>query len=173
MNSLDTLSNQVSGLPANAVQTFAHRFHSTISGFREGKTAAVPTKFFISDPALFSAGGRNPYSSLSLGVNNSKNPLRIKAEYIAVGNQLGFKWIDNFDHIFSQNQFRSNPNEVCNSPENKGEHNVKEGLPGARTNPETINGKECNQNKRGTGISKIAARPKGFIHLPSIAGERK
>ena len=173
MNSLDTFSNQVSSLPANAVQTFAHRFHSTISGFREGKIAAVPTKFFISDPALFSAGRRNPYSRLSPRMNNGKNPLRIKAKNVAVGNRLGFKGIYNFDDIFSQNQFRSNPNEVCNSPENKGEHYVEEGLHGAGTNPETINGKEGNQNKRGTGISKITSRSKGFIHLPSIAGERK
>ena len=173
MNSLDTLSNQVSGLSANAVQTFAHRFHTAISGFREGKTAAVPTKFFISDPTLLSAGGRNPYSSLSPRMNNGKNPLRIKTNHIAVANRLGIKGVDNFDRIFSQNQFRSNPNEVCNSPENKGEHHLKEGLNGASTNPETINGKEGNQYKRGTGISKITTRPKGFIHLPSIAGERK
>ena len=173
MSSFYPLSNQIGSLPASAIQTFTHGFHSAFSRFRERKAVAIPTKFFISNPPLLSAGRRNPNSSFALGVINGEGPLSIKAENITVWNQLRFQWINNFHNVISQNKFRFYPTKVNSSPENQTNNHFKKYLRGAGAYPETVSRKESYQNKRTTGPSEIATGSEGFIHNLSIAGDGK
>ena len=173
MSSFYPFSNQIGSLAASTIHTFTHRFHSTFARFRERNSVAIPAKFFISNPSLFTTGRRNPNSSFAFSVINSESPLSIKAKYVTVCNQLRFQWINNLHKVIAKNKFWFDPSKVNGSPENETNYYFKKYLRGAGAYPETISGKERNQNKRTTSPSKIASGSEGFIHNLSIAGDGK
>lgn len=173
MSSLNSFSNQVSGLTANAVQTLTHRFHTSHSGFGERKSATVPTKFFISNPSLLSTGRRHPNSSSALYMNNRQNPFRFEVKNIAIFDQLGFEGIYNLNQVFSQNKFGLNPNKVDNCEKKQRDNNLERVLVGVIHNPKTVGYEENDKNDRTACPNEITPWPESFSHNPSIAGDGK
>ena len=173
MSSLYSLLDHVSGLPAKAVKATTHRLHLDFSRLGERDVATQPTKFLISDPSLLSTRGSNPYLGRASAMRNRQRPLGVELNYIGVRDSDGIQRIYNFDVVFSQNHFGSNPDQVCGNCQNQTDRKFKDVLSGARCNQHTVHSKEKNQYKRHTRPEKVAAGSKGFIHILSIAGETK
>ena len=172
MRSLYSFANHVSGLSAQTVETRTHRFHSFADRSTCRSVPTNPAKFLFSNPSLLSARWRYPDSARSASVNDSQAPLSFQVKHVAVGNQLGSKWIHDLDYIVSQNEFGFNPKNVNNNAKNEAENQFADDLKIVVNNPETVYGKKENQQISGTSPNKVASRSKGFIHHPSIAGER-
>ena len=173
MSSLYSLLDHVSGLPAKTVKATTHRLHLDFSRPRERNVATKPTKFLISDPSLLSTRGSNPYLGRASAMRNRERPLGAELNYIGVRDNDSIQRIYNFNVVFSQNHFGSNPDQVCNNCQNQTDRKFNDALFGARCHQHTVHGKEKNQYKRHTRPEKVAAGSKGFIHILSIAGETK
>jgi hypothetical protein len=173
MRSLNSFANHVSSLSAQTVQTRAHRFHSLAFKSSGRSVSANPAKFLFSNPALLSARWSYPNSAPALSVNDCQAPLSIQINHVAVGNQDSSKWIDDFDYIISQNEFGFYPKNVNGNAKNEAENQVAGDLKIVANNPECVHSKKGYQQISSTGPNKVASRSKGFIHHPSIAGERK
>jgi hypothetical protein len=106
-------------------------------------------------------------------VNDGKAPLSFQIQNFSIRNQLGTKRIDNFDYVLSQDEFRPKPNEIDNSPKDETKQKFEECLCRINANPEAINSEQSYQDQGNAGPSEVTARPEGFIHNLSIAGERK
>ena len=173
MSSLHTFANKVGSLPTYAIKTRAHRFHASAVGFTERKSSSVPSELFFSDPSLFAGSWSHPNSGFSSRVNDGKAPLGFQIQNFAIGNQLGAKWIDNFNDIISQNKFRSDPNKENDSAEDETKQKFEDCLRNISTNPEAVDSEKSYQDHGNTRPSEITARPESFIHSLSIAGDRK
>lgn len=171
MRSLNSLAYQISRLSTNAVKTGAHRLHTDVFGIANRKTTSVPTKFFVSDPPLFSRGWSYPHSTFSMRVHNGQAPLSFQFQDIAVRNQVGSKRVNNFNHIFFQHHFWFNPNQVDNHSQCRANHQLKRNLSKTFGYPKTIYNKQKDQYERATSPYVITSRPKSLIHVSSIAGE--
>jgi hypothetical protein len=106
-------------------------------------------------------------------MNNRKTPFGFKIQNIGVRNQFGSQRINNFDYITAQHKFWSQPEDVNKSNENGAKRQFEKCLTGTFGYPEAIYAKKNDQNNGSTSPSEVTAGPKGFIHHPSIAGERK
>jgi hypothetical protein len=73
----------------------------------------------------------------------------------------------------TQNKFRSNPDQVRERSQENADANVSNYLRGISAYPDAIRSKKSDQSKSAEGPSKISSGSKSFVHLPSIAGERK
>ena len=173
MNSLYSLLDHVSGLPAKTVKASTHGLHLNSSRWGERDIATQPTEFLISDPSLLSTRGGNPYLGLSSTMSDRQRPLGVELNYFGVRNNDGAQRIYNFNVGISQDHFGFNPNQVCNNCQNQADRKFKDVLFGARYNKHTVHCKEKKQYKRHTRPEKVAAGSKGFIHILSIAGEAK
>ena len=173
MQSLNSFANHVGGLTTQTVEARTHRFHSRTSGIGKRNTSAKPSKFLICDPALLSARRGYPHSALTASVNDRKTPFGFKIQYIGIRNQFGSKRINNFNYITSQNKFWSQPEDVNQSNEGSTKPQFESRLTGAFRYPEAVYAKKSDQNNGSTSPSEVTAGSKGFIHHPSIAGERK
>ena len=173
MGSLHSLADKEGGLSTHAVKTRTHRFHSIAFGFAERKPSSVPSKLFFSNPSLFSSSRGYPNPGFSTGVNDGKAPLSFQIQNFSIRNQLGTKWVNNFDNFLSQNKFWPNPNKVDNSPEEETNQKFEECLCRISANPEAIYSGKSYQNQGNACPGEITARSEGFIHNLSIAGERK
>ena len=173
MQTLNSFANHVSGLTTQTVEARTHRFHSRIFGIGQWNAPAKPAKFLICNPALLSASGGYPHSALTASVNDRKTPLRFKIQNVGVRNQFGSQRINYLNHVTAQHKFWSQPEDINQSYESSAKSQFENGLTGALTYPETICAKENNQDNGSARPSKVTARSKGFIHHPSIAGERK
>lgn len=173
MQALNSFANHVGSLTTQAVKARTHRFHSRTLGITEWNAASKPSEFFISDPALLSARRRHPNSALTASMNNRKTPFGFKIQNIGVRNQFGSQRINNFDYITAQHKFWSQPEDVNKSNENGAKRQFEKCLTGTFGYPEAIYAKKNDQNNGSTSPSEVTAGPKGFIHHPSIAGERK
>jgi len=173
VRSLNSFTNHVGGLTADAVEARTHRFRSRISGITKWNTSTKPTEFLFRNPALLSSRRSYPHSARAASMNDCKAPFGFQLQNIAVGNQLSSKWIYNFNRVNSQNKFGFNPKDVDKKTEDGAQHEVAQNLCIVVDNPQAIRGKEGDQYIRSTGPSEVTAGSKGFIHHPSIAGERK
>ena len=173
MRSLNSFTNHVGGLTADAVEARTHRFRSRISGITKWNTSTKPTEFLFRNPALLSSRRSYPHSARAASMNDCKAPFGFQLQNIAVGNQLSSKWIYNFNRVNSQNKFGFNPKDVDKKTEDGAQHEVAQNLCIVVDNPQAVRGEECNQYVRSPRPSEVASRSKGFIHHPSIAGERK
>jgi len=173
MGSLHSLADKEGGLSTHAVKTRTHRFHSIAFGFTERKPSSVPSKLFFGNPSLFASSWGHPNPDFSTSVNDGKAPLSFQIQNFSIRNQLGTKWVDNFDNFLSQNKFWPNPNKVDNSPEEETNQKFEKCLCRISANPEAINSKKSYQDHGNASPSEITARPEGFIHKLSIAGEGK
>ena len=173
MSSLHPLTDKEGSLSAYAVKTRAHRFHAVTFGFTERKPSAVPSKLFFGNPSLFASGWSHPNPGFSTRVNDGEAPFSFQIQNVSIRNQLGTKRIDNFDYVLSQNEFRPKPNKVDNSSEDETKQKFEECLCRISANPEAIDSRKSYQNHGDAGPGEITARPEGFIHNRSIAGERK
>ena len=173
MQSLNSFANHVGGLSTQTVEARTHRFHSRTFGIAQWNVTAKPSKLLICDPALLSASGGYPHSALTASVNDRKTPLRFKIQNIGVRNQFGSQRINNLNHVSSQNKFWSQPEYINQSNQSRTKRQFENLLVGALRYPETICAKESDQDNGSARPSKVTARSKGFIHHPSIAGERK
>ena len=173
MTSLNSFSDQVSGLTANTVKTFAHSLHFSGSRFGKWKSVSIPTKLLVRDPSLFATRRRNPNLRFASRMIDGQHPLRLKAYHIAVSNQIGMQRVYNFNEAVAQNHLGFNPNEINHYGENKSEQKIKSVLTGIASNPETIGHEENYQNKRAPRPDQVVSRSKSFSHNLSIAGDRK
>lgn len=173
MQSLQSFANHVGRLATYAVEASTHRFHSRTFGIAERNTSANPSKFFISNPPLLSSRRSYPHSALAAGMNNRKSPLGIKFQNIAIRNRFGSQRIDDLNHVVAQYEFWSHPERINQSGEKKANRQFEYSLARVHINPEAVNSKKSDQRKSSARPSKVASRSKGFIHHPSIAGERK
>ena len=173
MQSLNSFANHVGGLTTQTVEARTHRFHSRTFGIAQWNVTAKPSKLLICDPALLSASGGYPHSALTASVNDRKTPLRFKIQNVGVRNRFGSQRINNLNHVIAQHKFWSQPEDVNHSNQSRAQRQFENGLAGALRYPETICAKESDQDNGSSRPSKVTARPKGFIHHPSIAGERK
>ena len=173
MNPSYTLLDHVSSLSAKTVQTSAHRLHLNLFGLRKRDVATEPTKFFISDPPLFSSRGSDPHLGLASVMSDRQRPLCVELNDIGVRNKDGTQGIYNFDVVISQNHFGFNPDQVCSYYQNQANQKFKDVLFKACSHNHTVRSKEKDQYKRHTRPDKVAAGSKGFIHFTSIAGETK
>ena len=173
MHTLNSFSNHVGGLSTKAIEASAHRFHSITPRVAARYIPADPSKFFLSNPSLLSASRRNPHSTLATSMNYAKAPLSFQIQNISVGNQFSAEWINDFNNVSFQNEFGLNPEKVNKHAENYTNRQVARDLNVTVDNPDTVNREEGNQQIRSTGPSEVTAGSKGFIHHPSIAGERK
>lgn len=172
MRSLYSFADHVGSLSAQTVETCTHRFHSIADGSTCRSVPANPAKFLFSNPSLLSARWRYPNPASAASMNDSQAPFSFQVKHVAVGNQLSSKWIDDFDYIISQNEFGFNPKNVNGNAENEAECQFAGDLKFVVNNPQTVRGKKQNQQVSGTSPNEVASRSKGFIHRPSIAGER-
>ena len=173
MQSLNSFANHVGGLSTQTVEARTHRFHSRTFGIAQWNVTAKPSKLLICDPALLSASGGYPHSALTASVNDRKTPLRFKIQNVGVRNRFGSQRINNLNHVIAQHKFWSQPEDVNHSNQSRAQRQFENGLAGALRYPETICAKESDQDNGSTRPCKVTARSKGFIHHPSIAGERK
>ena len=173
MQTLNSFANHVGGLTTQTVETRAHRFHSRIFGIGQWNVPAKPAKFLICNPALLSASGGYPNSALTASVDDRKTPLRFKIQNIGVRNQFGSQWINNLNHVTAQYKFWSQPKDINKNAENCADKQVTDDLKIVFNDPETVDGEKSNQYIRSSRPSKVATRPKGFIHHLIIAGEGK
>ena len=173
MQALYSFANHVGGLSAQTVEARAHRFHSRVIGKSSRSVSADPSKFLFRYPFLLSARRGNPHPAFSARVNDGQAPLRIQIQYVSVGNKLSLDRINNFNPIRSQDEFGFNPKNVNQGAKNYANNQISNNLQVVFNYPETVNGEKNNQKVRSACPSKVAAGPKGLIHHPSIAGERK
>ena len=173
MISLDSLSNKESSLSTNAVETSAHGFCTSATGLTKGKSSSIPSKFFLSYPSLLSSSRRHPNSGFSARVNYRKAPLSFQVQNVTIGNQYRSKRIYDLDKVGLQNKLWSNPKNVNEKSKNRTDRQVTNNLKIVANHPKTINYEKRNQYVGSNRPSKIAFRSEGFIHHPSIAGERK
>ena len=173
MQALNSFANHVGSLTTQAVKARTHRFHSRTLGISEWNAPTKPSEFFISDPALLSARRGHPHSAFTASVNNRKTPFGFKIQNIGIRNQFGSQRINNFNYINSQNKFWSQPEDVNQSNEGSTKPQFESRLTGAFRYPEAVYAKKSDQNNGSTSPSEVTAGSKGFIHHPSIAGERK
>lgn len=173
MRSLYSFTNHVGSLSTQTVETGTHRFHPLALKSSGRSVSANPAKFLFSNPALLSTHWGYPNPGPTASVNYGQAPLSFEIKHVAVSNQHSSKWIDDFDYIISQNEFGFNPKNVNDDAENNADNQVADDLKIVADNPESVHGKKHNQQVRGTSPNKVASRSKGFIHHPSIAGERK
>ena len=173
MQTLNSFANHVGGLTTQAVKACTHRFHSLTLGSTCGEVSPNPTKFLISNPSLLSTRRGYPHSGSAARVNNSQAPLSFQVKHIAVSNQLSSKGIYNFNHISSQYEFGFYPKKENKNAENCADKQVTDDLKIVFNDPETVDGEKSNQYIRSSRPSKVATRPKGFIHHLIIAGEGK
>ena len=173
MQSLHSFANHVCGLTTQTVEAGTHRFHSGGFGATHRHTSAKPSKFLIGYPALLSARRGYPNSAFAANVNDRKTPFGFKIQNIGIRNQFGSKRINNFNHIIAQNKFWSQPEDVDKNTKNCAQHEISNDLNIVTNNPQGVCGKEGNQKIRSARPSEITAGSKGFIHHPSIAGDRK
>ena len=173
MGSFYSLANHVGGLPAQTDETFAHRFGSAFSRFRQRNATSVPSKLFIGNPPSLPTDWSDPYSGFALTVDNCESPLCFEVDHLMVGNELSSQRIDDFDHFVSENKFWSHPDDVGNSNQNDAEYQFKEILGGVGNNEEAVSGKKKNQRKRYSSPQEVAFGPKSFFHLPIITGKTK
>lgn len=173
MESFYSLANHVGGLPAQTDETFAHRFGSAFSRFRQRNATSVPSKLFVGNPPSLPTDWSDPYSGFALTVDNCESPLCFEVDHLMVGNELSSQRIDNFDPFVSENKFWSHPDDVGNSNQNDAEYQFKEILGGVGNNEEAVSGKKKNQRKRYSSPHEVAFGPKSFFHLPIITGKTK
>lgn len=173
MQALNSFANHVSGLPTQTIKAGAHRFHSRVAGSNSWGVSADPTKLLFSNPSLLSARRGYPHSTFATSVNNGQAPFRFKIQHISVRNQLGFQRIDDLNNVNPQNHFRFNPEDINQKAKAEADNQIADDLNVLLNDPDAIDSKESNQYVRSTCPSKITAGSKGFIHNPSIAGERK
>ena len=170
MFSFHSLSNHISRLATQTVQTGAHIFRTSISSVREWNVTSVPSKSVISDPFAFSARGGNPHSGFASLMNNRQSPLRVELDDFTIRNNFFSKWINNFDEFVSQNQLRSNPKQISKSAKNYKDQDFQHSLSSTCIDHQAIGRKERKQGKRNTRPNVIASGSKYFIHIPSMAG---
>ena len=173
MRSLNSLANHVGSLSTQAVEACAHRFHSNDLGFTGWHTSAQPAKFLFRYPSLFSARRGYPHSTFAASVNNGQAPFGFKFQNIGIRNHFGSQRINNFNLVDSQNKLGFNPNDKNKNAENGAQREISNDLNIVADNPKAIRCKERNQHVRSARPCEVTAGPKGFIHHPSIAGERK
>lgn len=173
MRSLNSFANHVGSLTTQTVEARTHRFHSHTFGIGQWNAPTKPAKFLICNPALLSTRRGYPHSAFAPSVNDRKTPFGFEFQNIGIRNQFGFQRINNFNLVDSQNKFGFNPKNVNKNAENRAQHEVAQDLNIVADNPKAIRCKEGNQYIRSARPSKVTARSKGFIHHPSIAGERK
>lgn len=173
MKTLHSFANHVGGLTTQAVEAGTHRFHSLGFGATHRHTSAKPSKFFICDPALLSARRGYPHSAFATTVNNGQAPLGFQVQNIRIRNQFRSQRINNFNHIDSQNKLGFDPKYINKRTENGAQREISNNLNIVADNPKAIRCKEGNQYIGSTRPCEVTAGPKGFIHHPSIAGERK
>ena len=173
MKSFDSLSNQVSSLSTETIETRTHSFSSRCSRFGEWDTSSIPSKSRIGYPSTLSASRSNPNASLSIGMDNCERPLSLKIKHIAVRNQDLVKGIYHLNNIISKDELGSNPDYVSNPTQCETNSQLENVLHGIGNDHEAISGEEKNKYERGTRPYKIASRSKGFRHMLSIAGDRK
>ena len=173
MISFDSLSNKEGGLSTHAVEASAHRFGTSATGLAKRKSSSIPSKFFLGYPSLLTSSGCNPNSGFAARVNYRKAPFSFQVQNIIVGNQHRSKRIYDLDKVSLQNKLWSNPKNVYEKSKNRTDHQVTNNLDIVANHPETINYEKRNQNVGSNRPSKVTSRSEGFIHHPSIAGERK
>ena len=173
MQALNSFADHVGGLSTQTIEARTHRFHSRIVGRSSRRVSADPTKFLFSYPSLFSARRGYPHSTFAASVNNGQAPLGFQVQNIGVRNQFSSQWINNFNLVDSQNKLGFNPKNVNKNAEAKTNNQISNDLQVVFNYPETVNSKERNQHVRSARPCEVTAGPKGFIHHPSIAGERK
>lgn len=173
MQSLYSFANHVGSLSTQTVETRTHRFHSHIIGAAHRYASAKPSKFLICNPALLSARRRYPHFALAASVNDRKTPFGFKIQNIGVRNQNSSQRVNNLNHIITQDKFWSKPDDVNQSNKKGAKRQFVNHLASTLSYPEAINSKESDQDNGSTRPSEVAAGSKGFIHHPSIAGERK
>ena len=173
MQSLNSFANHVSGLTTQTVEARTHRFHSRTFGVTLWHASTNPSKFLICNPSLLSARRGYPHSARAASVNDGKTPFSLKLQNIGVSNQFSSQRINNFNHIIAQDKFRSKPEDINQSHENGAKRQFVNLLARTLSHPEAISAKKSDQNNGSTRPSEVASGSKGFIHHPSIAGERK
>ena len=173
MNSLYPLPNQVGSLSTKTIETLAHHLSVGVFGISQRKTTSVPSKFLLSNPSTFAANGSHPYLGFSSSMNDRKRPLSIEFKNIVVGNKFSSKWIYDFNHILAQNKFGSYPNQVGACAEYETKQDFEKSLSSVSDNENAVNSKKNNQNKGHASPHKVTTRTESFIHVLSIAGERK
>ena len=173
MRSLNSLVNHVGSLSTQTVEAGTHRFHSNDFGFTGWHTSTQPAKFLFGNPALLSARRGYPNSAFAASVNDRKTPFGFEFQNIGVRNQFGSKRINNFNLVDSQDKLGFNPKNVNENAKNCAQHEFSNDLNIVTNNPQGVRGEESYQYIRSTRPSEITAGPKGFIHHPSIAGDRK
>lgn len=173
MRPFNPLPDHMGSLSTSAIKTLTHGFHTILPRLTHRQTAAIPTKFLLGYPALLPASGGDPDLGFSLRMNDGKNPFSFKANNITVSNQFSAKRIYHHYRITLQNKFWFNPDQVNNRAQGNTEQVLNSNLRLGSSYPETISSKKSDQSKRAHSPSKITSRPKGLIHLASIAGEGK
>ena len=173
MKSLNSLSNQVSGLPTRTIETFAHGFRFDRSRFREWNYFAVEAESRICNPAPLSAGWSNPNAGLAAAMDNRQSPLGFELQNLAVGNHLRVEGVNNFNYFIAEDQFWPNPYEIGNAADYQSENEFEEHLYGVCSDVEAVDHKENNEYESSTSPRVITSRSEGFGHMPSIAGDRR
>lgn len=170
MRSLQTLTNQVCGLPTQTVDALAHRFGSSITCGGHRHSAAVPTKSRVCDPSSLPAHWRDPNSGLASTMHNHERPLGFKIKHVTVGNPFGPERVDHLNQIILENEFGSYPDCVGEDSKSNAKRQLQSALQGLGGDVETVDCEENNQNKRHACENEMTSRPKDCAHISSIAG---
>ncbi|MEY2825856.1 MAG: hypothetical protein RLZZ122_220 [Actinomycetota bacterium] len=173
MKTLNSLSNDVRGLSAQAVQARAHSLRAVRVRLGEWDRAAINTESFIGYPSSFSGSRSNPDPGFSLGMDNCQSPLCVKFQNVFVADDFRAQWIHHHHVGFSQNQPWSNPKKVNNNCQNYASYQLQKNLKPVLNNKDTVESEKSKQDQGDSGPGKVASWPEGFIHGAIIAGETK
>lgn len=173
MKSLNTFSDQVGSLPTETVKALAHSFGLDLLRCRERNIASVPTIALVRNPSSFTTSGSDPDTGLTSSVDYGQRPFGLQFLDIAVRDLDSAQRIDNFDRIVFENHLWLDPEEIDQSAENHCDEQFRDGLASILQDKERIRGEERDQNEGNTSQNEVASGSEGFIHLLSIAGERR
>ena len=171
MNTLNSLSNHVSGLSARTVHASAHGLGLEMTGFGKRDIASQHAKPLFSNPSSLSTSWGNPNSGFTSSVNNGESPLSLKFEHILVGDRFSSKRINNFKSVIPENKFGFDPDCTGNCDQHSTYQQFQGDLKSVAVNSKTVNAKKTYEQNRNASPRKITSGTKSFMHTPIIAGE--
>ena len=172
MSVLETLSDQMCCNTAVAVEALADAGDLGFVAVVGGQSVDAPALGAVSNPSLFTVGRSNPNTGLLAAVVNEQGPLGFELGDVAVGDLHGSNRVDNEKIVFSQDQFRSNPEQGCCGAESGCCGNVNGDIAVGGWVEKNLNQVQGVEEQRDSAPNQIALRAinRQVLHLSIIAG---
>lgn len=156
-----------------AIETFTHGFGLDRLRFGKRNIASVPTETLVGNPPPLAAGRGSPDACFASRVDDCQSPLSLKFLDVSIRDFNGAQGIDDFNRLVLENHLRLDPKEIYQSSKDHSYEQLSDSLTSVLKNEERIHREKRDEEQGEARQREVASGAKGFIHLPSIAGERK